>query len=163
MFGRKDGAKATVAETAGSVTEAVSDATNAVVEYVDPLRKDEKLRQRLAAAILAGAAARQRVRRQTGLAGLVRRLAADPVLRAQLIEVATQLQAAQKRAEKARGHKLRNAVLFVSGVGMIAAVPPAREKVLSLIGVRRDNGAAGSGPVSPEQPTGEGERADSTT
>jgi hypothetical protein len=34
---------------------------------------------------------------------------------------------------------------------------------MSLIGVRHDNGAAGSGPVSPEQPTGEGERADSTT
>jgi uncharacterized membrane protein len=145
MFGRSRRAKTTVAETAGTVTEAVADAADAVVGYVDPLAKDEKLRQRLVAAVLAGAAARQRIRRQTGLPGLARRLAADPVLRAQLIELGTQLQAAQKRAKKARSHKLRNTVLFVSGVGMVvAAVPAARELVVSRVRSRRDVSAPGS-------------------
>jgi uncharacterized membrane protein len=99
------------------------------------LSKDEKLRQRVAAAILAGVEARQRVRRQTGTIGLVRRLAADEVLRAQLLELTTQLQEVQKRTKKVRSHKLRNTVLFVSGIGMVvAAVPAAREKLMSLMG-----------------------------
>jgi uncharacterized membrane protein len=139
MFGRNRGAKATVAETAGTVTEAVADAVGAVSGYVDPVAKDEKLRQRLTAALLAGTAARQQIRRQTGLTGLLRRLAADPVLRMQLIEVGTQLQAAQKRAKKARSRKVRNAVLFVSGVGMVvAAVPASRGRLVSLLRGRRD-------------------------
>src|SRR3954452_14315948 len=119
MLGRKRGARTTVAETAGTVTEAVADATDAVVAYVDPVAKDEKLRQRLVAALLAGVAARQQIRTQTGLAGLLRRLGADPVLRAQLMELGTQLQAAQRRAKKARSRKVRNAVLFASGLGMV--------------------------------------------
>jgi hypothetical protein len=121
MFGRKDGAKATVTETAGTVGGAVADATGAMVDYVDPLAKDEKLRQRLAAAIIAGAGARQRVRRQRGLTGLVRRLAADPVLRAQLIELGAELKGVQKRAKKAHSHKLRNVMLVAGGAGMVAA------------------------------------------
>ena len=154
MFGRRNGAKATVAETAGSVKAAVADVTNAVVEYVDPLAKDEKLRQRLAAAILGGVAARQRVRRHTGLSGATRRLATDPVLRAQLVEVATQLQAVQKRAKKSRSHKLRNLVLFASGVGMaVAAAPSARGKLVSVIRGRRNDGAPGSSSDSPKEAT----------
>jgi uncharacterized membrane protein len=154
MLGRKRGAKEAVAETAGSVADAVADATHAAVEYVDPLVKDEKLRQRLTAAIMAGVAARQRVRRQTGLTGFARRLAADPVLRAQLVEVATQLQAAQKRAKKPRSRKLRNTVLFVSGVAMVAAaVPSAREKLMSVVRGRRDDWAAGGWSDSAKEAT----------
>jgi uncharacterized membrane protein len=154
MYGKKSGAKATVAGAAGAVTDAVADATNAVMGYVDPLARDEKLRQRLAAAVLAGAAAKQRMRRQTGPTGRVRRLATDPVLRAQPIELGRQLQAAQKRAQKARSHKRRNAVLFLAGVGMIvAAVPAARKKLMSLVGASRDDWAAASWSDSPRQAT----------
>jgi uncharacterized membrane protein len=124
MFGRKSG-----------ITTQAKGATDGMRSYIDPLAKDEKLRQRLAAAILAADAARQRLRRQTGMTGLMRRLAGDAVLRAQLIELATQLQGAQKRAKKTQSHKLRNTILFVSGVGMaVAAVPAAREKIMSLMG-----------------------------
>ncbi|MFL5928433.1 MAG: SRPBCC family protein [Gaiellaceae bacterium] len=154
MFGRNRGAKTTVVEAAGTVTEAVADAADAVVGYVDPVARDEKLRQRLAAAVLAGAAARRQIRTQTGLSGLLRRLAADRALRAQLIELGTQLQAAQKRAKKARSHKLRNGVLFVSGVGMVvASVPAARGMLVSLVRGRRDISLPGSrgGSGMPEQ------------
>jgi uncharacterized membrane protein len=131
MFGRKRG-----------ITVKATRATGGVLDYVDPLAKDEKLRRRLTAAVLAAEAARQRVRRQTGTTGLVRRLAGDAVLRAQLIELATHLQVAQKRA-KGRSHKLRNTILFVSGVGMVlAAVPAAREKIVSLMGGGDDFSAA---------------------
>lgn len=124
MFGRKRGAKNTVA-----------DAADAATEYVDPLVRDEKLRERLAAAILAGVAARNRLRKQTGLTGLARRLAADQALRAQLVEMALALQAAQTRVRKMHSsHRLRNTLLFVSGIGMtVAAVPSLRSKVMTLI------------------------------
>jgi hypothetical protein len=139
MVSRNRGMKTSVAERAGSVRDALVDAADAVVDYVDPLAKDEKLRRRVAAAIVAGSAARQRVRRQTGVTGLARRLGSDPVLRAQIIELGTQLQAAQKRAKKARTHKLRNSVLLLSGVAIvIAAVPRAREKLISIVRERRD-------------------------
>ena len=108
MFGRNGGMKTSVVERAGSTRRALVDAADAVVEYVAPLATDEKLRRRIAAAIVAGSAARQRVREQTGVTGLARRLGSDPVLRAQIIELGMQLQSAQKRAKKARTHKLRN-------------------------------------------------------
>jgi uncharacterized membrane protein len=144
MFARKSGVKTGIAETAGTVSEAVADAAEAVVDHVGPLAKDEELRQRLAAAILAAAAVQQRMRRRTGLIGSALRLSTDPVLHAQLIELGTQLQAAQKRVKKARSHKLRNTVLFVSGLGMIVAgVPATRATVTSLLRRRRDGRSPG--------------------
>jgi hypothetical protein len=139
MFGRNSGTKTKVADTAGTVKDAVADAAEAVVDYVDPLAKDEKLRERLAAALVAGAAARNRVRKQAGMRGFARRLATDPVLRAQLAEMTSALQAAQRRAKKSRGHRRRNAVLFVTGVAMtIAAMPALRGKAASIVRDRRD-------------------------
>jgi hypothetical protein len=127
------------------VRKALVDAADAVVEYVDPLAKDEKLRRRIGAAIVAGSAAGQRVRKQTGVTGLARRLGSDPVLRAQIIELGMQLQAAQKRAKKARTHKLRNSALFVSGVAIvIATVPAAREKLISIARARQGERDRGS-------------------
>jgi uncharacterized membrane protein len=134
LFGRVRDIKTTVIDAAGSVKEAASDAADAVFEYVDPLAKDEKLRQRLAAAIAAGAAARESARRQAGLRGLALRLGSDPVLRTQLAEMVVQLQKAQKRAQKTRSHKLRNTMLFVAGVGMvIVAAPAVREAIVSRV------------------------------
>ena len=141
--GRNGGAKTTIVETAGSVKDAAADAADALVEYVDPLARDEKLRQRLADAIAAGAAVRQRVRRPTGLAGFAQ-LATDPVLRAQLLELRTQLQAARKRAKKARSHTLRNTVVLVSGAAVVVmAVPAARRKLMALVRAGSDNWAPG--------------------
>jgi hypothetical protein len=130
----------------------VTDAAEAVVEYIDPLAKDEKLRKRLVAALVAGAAARSRVRKQTGVTGLVRRLSADRVLRAQLVEMTEALQAAQKRAKKTRSHRRRNTLLFLTGVGMtIAATPGLREKAMSIIGGGQDDWY----PAAPNEPPAE--------
>jgi hypothetical protein len=75
------------------------------------------------------------------------------VLRAQLVELGTQLQAAQKRAKKAR-HKLRKTVLFLSGVGLVVAAPPAaRERLVSAVGARRDNPTPGSWAASTPRQT----------
>ena len=123
MFGRKN------------VATAASDALDGVSPYVDQLAHDEKLRQRLTAAIAAGAAARTRAKKQAGLLGLATRLATDPVLRAQLGEVSAQLQKANNRLKKHKSHKLRNTMLFLAGAGaVVAAVPSLRETVMSKLG-----------------------------
>jgi hypothetical protein len=123
-------------------------AADAVAEYVSPLAKDDKLHRRIVAAIVAGSAARQRVREQTGVMGLARRLGSDPVLRAQIIELGTQLQAAQKRAKKPRTHKLRDSALVVSGVAIvIATVPVAREKLMSIARARTHEPERGGWPA----------------
>lgn len=122
MFGRKD------------VTATASDAIDSVSPYVDQLANDEKLRQRLVAALTAGAAAGKRARKQTGLVGLATRLATDPVLRAQLGEASAQLQKANSRLKKHKSHKLRNAMLLLAGAGaVIAAVPSLRETIMSKV------------------------------
>ena len=123
MFGRKDAAAA------------ASDALDTVSPYVDQLAHDEKLRERLVAAISAGAAARKRAQRQTGLLGLATRLATDPVLRAQVGEATSQLQKANSRLKKHKSHKVRNAMLLLAGAGaVIATVPTLRETIMSKLG-----------------------------
>jgi hypothetical protein len=123
MFGRNKG-----------VSGFASDALESVSPYTDRLAHDEKLRERLVAALTAGMAARQRAQRQAGVIGLARRLATDPILRTQLAEAAHQLQKAQSRVQKGRSHKTRNTILFVTSVGMVvAAVPSLRAFVLDKV------------------------------
>jgi uncharacterized membrane protein len=110
-----------------------------VAQCVDPLAKDEKLRRRVAATLAAALAAQQQARKQTGTAGIARRLASDRRFRAQVDETVTQLQAAQKRANRVRSHRMRNSILVVGGIGMIAtAIPSLRKAVASLIRGLRD-------------------------
>ena len=117
-----------------NVTAAAGDALDSVSPYVDRLAHDEKLRQRLGAAVTAGAAARQRAKRQAGFLGLATMMATDPVLRAQVSEVIAQLQKARGRMEKTRSHKLRNVMLLLAGTGaVIAAVPSLRSTVMSKV------------------------------
>lgn len=110
MFGRK--------QMAGAVDE--------VTPYVDQLAHDEKLRERLAAALTAGLAARRRAQRQAGLIGLATRLGSDPVLRAQIAEALSQLQQARSRVQKRRSHTLRNVFVVLAVGGAIAAALKAR-------------------------------------
>jgi uncharacterized membrane protein len=143
MFERDPRTKKRIAESAATVKESVTDAADALVDYIDPLAKDEKLRERLAAAIVAGAAARNRMRKQTGWAGRARRLAADPILRAQLTEMALALQAARRRAQRRRSHRFRNGILFLTGVGLtVAAIPALRKKATSVVRGRRGQWAS---------------------
>jgi uncharacterized membrane protein len=125
MFGR-NGAKSAVADAAGEVSSYGSEAI-----------EDPKTRKRLIAALAAGVAARERVRRQRGVLGTARRLAEDPVLRAHAVEMLVQLQKARQRVDRKRSHKLRNSFLLLAGFGAASAavaVPAVRERVLKLVG-----------------------------
>jgi uncharacterized membrane protein len=123
MFGRNKG-------TIG----VASDALASVSPYVDQLANDEKLRQRLVAAISAGAAARQRARRQTGMLGSARKLGSDPVFRAQLAEAVSQLRKARARTQKHDSHTTRNVLFLLAGTGMVVAgVPKLRNSVVAKL------------------------------
>jgi uncharacterized membrane protein len=124
-----------------SRTGAVVDAAGTAVEYGGQFVEDEKLRKRTIAAITAALAARERARRQRGLVGLGARLVGDPVLRAQVAEVAAQLQGIRRRTEKKQSHKFRNVLLLSAGFGAVTAavkVPAVRERVLSFVGRGKD-------------------------
>jgi hypothetical protein len=117
-----------------NVATAASDALDGVSPYVDQLAHDEKLRERIAAALAAGAAARKRAKKKSGLMGLATLLATDRELRAQLAEATSQLQKANSRLKKHRSHKVRNTALFLAGVGaVVAAVPSLRETIISKL------------------------------
>jgi hypothetical protein len=132
---------------------AVADAASELSGYGTKLVKDEKLRERLMAAVVAGASARRRARRQAGVRGLVRRLAADRVLRGQLTEMVVQLQKARHRVEKRRGHKVRNSILVLAGFGAASAavsLPSVRQRLIGVVGDLTDRGrsvATGTGPT----------------
>jgi uncharacterized membrane protein len=110
---------------------AVGDAADTLSPYADQLVHDEKLRQRLIAAITAGAAARRRARRQAGVLGLATRLASDDVLRAQVAEAALQLRKARARVERRRSHRVRNFLLFLTGAGLVVAATPSARQVVA--------------------------------
>jgi uncharacterized membrane protein len=139
MFGR-NGAK-----------EAVAEAASELSSYGSAI-EDEKVRQRLVAALTAGLAARQRAKRQTGMLGVARRLAEDPVLRAQAMEAFVQLQKARRRIDRRRSHKVRTSVLLLAGFGAVSAavaVPTIRERVLRLVGGVKDKVGSAAPSTSP--------------
>lgn len=128
-MGRTSGARAKVASTAETVAG-----------YVDPLIKDEKVRQRLLDALAIGVAARQRARRQMGISSLARRLGSDPVLRDQIAELATHLRdirsevGAGRPAKRAKSHRVRNTTLLIAGAGLIVASRPSlRDKIMGKV------------------------------
>ena len=111
----------------------VSDAYDTVAPIGEQFVKDQKLRERLVAAVDAGLAARQRAQKQVGIAGTARRLGTDPVLRAELVEMVEQLRAARRRIEPKRSHTLRNVGMVVAGAGLVIAIPSVRNRLKRML------------------------------
>jgi uncharacterized membrane protein len=134
-----------------SKSNGVADAAETTAEYGRQLVQDEKARRRTLAAVAAAIAAKRRTERQRGKTGLAYRLATDPVLRMQLVEMYTQLEKARRRVEKRRSHKLRNLLLVTVGFGAVTAVlkvPKVRDAAEKLVGRGRDVGGAALGGTS---------------
>ena len=135
-------------------SQTVMHAAEELASYGGDVLEDEKARRRLVAGVAAGLAARQRAKRQTGLSGLARRLAEDPVLRAHAVTAFVALRQARQRVERRRGHKARNVLLLLGGAGAataVVAVPAVRARVLRLVGGTKDRVgsiAAGSSPTT---------------
>jgi len=129
----------------------VADAAETAAEYSGHLVQDEKARKRALAAVAAAVAAKRRTERQRGKTGLAYRLATDPVLRMQLVEMYMQLQKARRRVEKKRSHKLRNLMLVGAGFGAVTAalkVPKVRDAAEKLVSRTREMGGSAVGATS---------------
>jgi len=128
----------------------------------DRLARDEKLREKVLAAVAVTAAARRRRRRQAGLAGYLNRLRSDPGLRAQLVELVSQLDALPgRRAKKAKSHKVRNTTLVLTGAGLVVALAGLKG---SIARNRRDEWSEIEWPESKPAPAAnEGGTADAAT
>jgi uncharacterized membrane protein len=89
-----------------------------MIEIAAQLARDKKFRKQLAGAAKHGSRAKQLAVRQIGSLSLVRRLATDAELRAELQQMAGELEAAWGRLQetRTRSHRLRN-TLLLAGVG----------------------------------------------
>jgi uncharacterized membrane protein len=97
---------------------ALSGQAATVSEVAAQLARDKKFRKRLAGAVVHGSRAKQLTVRQIGSLSLVRRLAKDAELHAELQQMAGELEAAWGRLQetRTRSHRLRNTLLLV-GLG----------------------------------------------
>ena len=120
-----------------SKTQAVKDNAASGTDLAVSLAQDKRFRKQLLSAVGHGAAARQRAASRIGLVAAVHRLGTDKELRSELRQMTENLQNAWTQVEKKRGHKLRNFLIVVAGIGTAAAAlaPQARKKLTKLSGV----------------------------
>jgi uncharacterized membrane protein len=102
---------------------AVREHAGTASELAAQLARDKKFRKQLNSAAKHGSRAKQRVVRQIGSLSLVRRLATDAELRAEVQQMTDDLQAAWERLQSKRNksHGLRN-TLLIAGLGGTALV-----------------------------------------
>ena len=106
-----------------SAMAAVREHAGAASELAAQLARDKKFRKQLSGAAKHGSRAKQRVVRQIGSLSLVRRVATDAELRAEVQQMTDDLQAAWERlqSKRDRSHGLRN-TLLIAGLGGTALV-----------------------------------------
>jgi uncharacterized membrane protein len=94
-----------------------------VSEVAAQLARDKKFRKQLAGAANHGSRAKQLAVREIGSLSLVRRLASNAELRAELRQMAGELEAAWERLQDTRtSHRLRNTLLLAGVAGSLGLV-----------------------------------------
>jgi uncharacterized membrane protein len=114
-----------------STMDGVREHAGAGSELAAQLARDKKFRKRLSDAAQHGSRAKQRAVRQIGSLSLVRRLATDAELRAEVQQMADDLQAAWERLQtkRNRNHRLRNTLLLAGfGGGGVALALALRKR-----------------------------------
>jgi hypothetical protein len=101
------------------------------------LAQDKKFGKRLFSGIEHGTEAWRRARRDSGLAGAARRLAADQAVHAELRNARRDIRKAYARVDaKKRGHRLITSLAGLTsaaGLASLAAAPQVRKRVSALI------------------------------
>ncbi len=107
----------------------MKDNAAAVSDLVAQLAADRKFRKRLLAASAHGVRARRRAWLQVGQMGRALRLLRDRELRRELRQMIRDVEAAWRRVERKRSHRLRNTLLLVGGAAA-GATPQMRRRLL---------------------------------
>jgi hypothetical protein len=110
-----------------SRNEKVKKALNDAMSYAGEMAEDDELRDALRSAVTHGTLAMRRLRDDSRVVGVSSRLADDREFRRSLQAALDDLERAAKRARNRSTHRLRKALLVLSGgVAIVAAVPAAR-------------------------------------
>ncbi len=121
--------------------EKVKEALKEAASYSDERVHDRRLRLNIQAAVAHGTAAATRVRRDVGAARMTSRMAHDKKLRRDLRALLHDLDGALGRLRNKRRHRVRNALLLVSGTGVaVAATPSARRWIGNRTSMSDDGG-----------------------
>lgn len=94
------------------------------VSYADEVAGDERLRDDLRAAMGHGLEARDRIRRDVADGSIATRLTNDRKLRRTVRAMIEDLDSATDRVRRRKRHRLRNGLLVLGGIGVVAAVVP---------------------------------------
>jgi hypothetical protein len=105
-----------------SKTTAIQENAAAAAELARQLAADKRFRKQLLRASRHAASANRRIRSRLGLVAAFRQIAMDRQLRADLVQLMAELQAAWKQAGKKRHHRLRNSLLVAAGAGAAAVI-----------------------------------------
>jgi hypothetical protein len=131
-----------------SRTEKTTEALKEVVSYANELLRDDQLRSDLQSAVGHGAAATERVRKDTGVSRMTARLGTDKKLRKHLRAMLDDLDRAGDRARHRQRHRVRKALLLIGGGGVaMAAIPGTRRWLTEHLHVS-ENGSSPAGYVA---------------
>jgi signal transduction protein with GAF and PtsI domain len=110
--------------TKESRTEKAKKTTQELISYLQEIVRDERLRADMKGAVDHGAEASKRVKKAVKADGMTARLAADRKLRKNLRAMLDDLDDAGDRVRRAKNHRLRNALLMLTGaVAALLALP----------------------------------------
>jgi hypothetical protein len=102
-------------------TKKAKDMLSDAISYADGVVRDERMRSDLRSALDHGLAASQRLRSESGIAGITERLESDKKLRKNIRSMLDDLDRAADRARNRTSHRVRNTILVVGGAGMAVA------------------------------------------
>jgi hypothetical protein len=108
-----------------SQMDKVKTALREAVSYADEVTADERLRDDLRAAVGHGLEARDRIRGDVAVGSIATRLTNDRKLRRTVRAMLEDLDSATDRVRRRRRHRLRNGLLVLGGIGVLAAVVPS--------------------------------------
>jgi len=136
MLGSRMAAEERIQMLGRSTMAAVREHAGSASELAAQLARDKKFRKQLGGAAKHGSRAKQRVVRQIGSLSLVRRLATDAELHAEVQQMTNDLQAAWERlqSKRNRSHGLRNTLLLAGLAGGALALHRRRTSKSSVSG-----------------------------
>jgi len=136
MLGSRMAAEERIQMLGRSTMAAVREHAGSASELAAQLARDKKFRKQLSSAAKHGSRAKQRVVGQIGSLSLVRRLATDAELHAEVQQMTNDLQAAWERllSKRNRSHGLRNTLLLAGLAGGALALHRRRTSKSSVSG-----------------------------
>jgi uncharacterized membrane protein len=119
-----------------SKTTELKESVASTADQAATLAQDKEFRERVLAAFMHAAAARERASSRVGVRAAAGRMAADPALRRELKEMLENVRAARVRMEKKKkSHRVRNTLLVLVGAGaaVAAALPQIRRRLTGSV------------------------------